>query len=257
MNILLSGALGSMSRVVHQVAEQNGLTVLAGVDKQASHTLPFPVFENFHECPLPDAIIDFSNPLVLPRLLEYAIQNNLPAVIGTTGMSEADYRMIDEAARKIPIFFTFNLSLGVNLLVALAQQATAILGEGYDIEIIEKHHNRKIDAPSGTAVMLANAIAKTTPFTPELVYDRHTIRKSRDPHEIGISSIRGGTIVGDHDVIFSGLDEILTLSHSARSRGVFATGAVRAVQYILGKPAGLYDMTNMLQFSFDPNRSND
>ena len=252
MNILLSGALGSMSRVTHQVAEQNGLVILAGVDKQSSDALPFPVFDDFKDCPDPDAIIDFSHPSVLPRLLEYAIQNHIPTVIGTTGMAEAEYKMIDEAAKKIPVFFTFNLSLGVNLLAALVRQATTILGEGYDIEIIEKHHNRKIDAPSGTAVMLANAIAQSAQFAPEFVYDRHTIRKPRDPREVGISSVRGGTIVGDHDVIFSGLDEIITISHSARSRGVFATGAIRAVQYISDKPPGLYDMTNLFQLSFDP-----
>ncbi|MEG2174605.1 MAG: 4-hydroxy-tetrahydrodipicolinate reductase [Oscillospiraceae bacterium] len=247
IDIILSGALGVMGRVVSECANAQKLSIVAGVDRNDSSALSFPVYSDFSDCPSSDVIIDFSHPSVLPTLLDFAVSRHIPAVIATTGMSERDMEAIEQAAHTTPIFFSFNMSLGVNLLVALAKQATALLGDGFDIEIIEKHHNKKVDAPSGTAVMLANAIAETASFEPQFVYDRHVMRQRRASNEVGIHSVRGGTIVGEHEVIFAGTDEIITLSHSARSKNVFAIGALRAAQFLVGCSDGLYDMNSMLQ----------
>ena len=248
MNIIISGALGAMGRVVAANAPAQGITVVAGVDRFASDELSYPVYESFAKCPVKaDAIIDFSHPSNLPNLLAYVEQTGTPAVIATTGMSDDDIAAIKKTSEKVPLFFTFNMSLGVNLLCELAKHAASILGSGFDIEIIEKHHNRKIDAPSGTAIMLANSIKESLDYDAELVYDRHSVRERRKPTEIGMHAIRGGTIVGEHDVMFCGTDEVITLSHSAGSRAVFATGALKASQFIVGKPAGLYDMKSMIK----------
>lgn len=246
MKIIISGALGAMGRVVAANAKAQEIEVVAGVDRFASDELPYPVYADFAQCPAADAVIDFSNPAALPSLLDYAVHNKIPTVIATTGMGDADIARIRQAAKEIPLFFTFNMSLGVNLLVSLASQAAAVLGDGYDIEIIEKHHNKKIDAPSGTAVMLADAVAGAVSFQPQFVYERHSVRRRRSPEEIGIHSVRGGTIVGEHEVIFAGMDEIITLSHSARSKGIFAVGALKAARFVAGCGAGLYDMKSLL-----------
>lgn len=250
MNVIISGALGAMGRVVANNAAALDILVTAGVDRDASDSFSYPVYAGFENCPATaDAIIDFSHPSTLPRLLAFARQHNIPTVIATTGMSEADIVMINEAAKSIPIFFTFNMSLGVNLLCELAKHAAAILGSGFDIEIIEKHHNKKIDAPSGTAIMMANAVTEALPFTPELTYDRHAVRKRREPSEIGMHAIRGGTIVGEHDIMFCGIDEVITLSHSASSKGVFAVGALKAAAFLANRKApGVYDMKDMIKF---------
>lgn len=249
MTIIISGALGTMGRVVGANASALDITVVAGIDRQTSDTLTYPVYSSFENCPVTaDAIIDFSHPAMLPHLLAFAKKHNIPAVIATTGMSETDLAMIREAANSVPIFFTFNMSLGVNLLCELAKYATAVLGTGFDIEIIEKHHNKKIDAPSGTAIMMANAITEALPYEPELVYDRHAVRKRREPNEIGMHAIRGGTIVGEHEIMFCGMDEVITLSHSASSKGVFAIGALKAAIFMAsGKAPGLYNMKDMIK----------
>ena len=247
MNIIISGALGAMGRVVGNNAAALGISVAAGVDREDCNTLPYPVYAGFESCPVTaDAIIDFSHPSTLPHLLAFSKQHHIPTVIATTGMSDSDIAMISEASKSIPVFFTFNMSLGVNLLCELAKHAAAVLGNGFDIEIIEKHHNKKIDAPSGTAIMMANAITEVLPFKPELVYDRHSERKRREPTEIGMHAIRGGTIVGEHDIMFCGIDEVITLSHSASSKGVFAVGALKAAAFIASdKMPGLYSMKDM------------
>jgi 4-hydroxy-tetrahydrodipicolinate reductase len=246
MNIIISGALGAMGRVVASNALAQGIGVVAGVDRFSSQELPFPVYDRFAQCPAADVIVDFSHPAALPCLLEFAVHNRIPVVVATTGMSEADIASIHRAAQETAVFFTFNMSLGVNLLVSLVKQAAAVLGDGFDIEIIEKHHNKKIDAPSGTAVMLANALAESPIGEPQFVYDRHAVRQRRGANEIGIHSVRGGTFVGEHEVIFAGVDEIVTLSHSARSKGVFAVGALKAARFIAGRGPGLYDMEALL-----------
>ena len=176
----------------------------------------------------------------------YAKTNGTALVLASTGYNEAEIAKIKSASAEIPIFFTANMSIGINLLRELAKKAASILGEQYDIEIIEKHHNQKIDAPSGTALMLADAINESCGNRYSYVYDRHNVRKKRERSEIGIHSVRGGTIVGEHEIIFAGRDEVITLSHSAASKEVFAVGAVNAAAFIVGKPAGLYSMADMI-----------
>ncbi|MGN0521901.1 MAG: 4-hydroxy-tetrahydrodipicolinate reductase, partial [Eubacterium sp.] len=165
---------------------------------------------------------------------------------GTTGFTDEMKKVIEKASEKTGVFFTYNMSIGINLLASLAQKATAILGSDFDIEIVEKHHNQKIDAPSGTALMLADAICEVTPTPMKYEYDRHSKREKRTKNEIGLHAIRGGTIVGEHEIIFAGRDEIITLSHSARSKEVFAVGAVNAAVFMKGKPAGMYDMKELI-----------
>ena len=193
-----------------------------------------------------DVIIDFSNPALLDDLLTYSAAKSMPLVIATTGYTAEQKAKIEAAAEKCPIFFTYNMSMGINLLATLAQKAVNVLGPDFDIEIVEKHHNQKIDAPSGTALMLADAMCKEIDHPMKYEYDRHAKREKRTRDEIGIHAIRGGTIVGEHEIIFAGRDEIITLSHSARSKEIFAVGAVNAAVFMCGKDAGLYDMSQMI-----------
>ena len=195
----------------------------------------------------PDVIIDYSHPSCLNKLLEYCLATGTPVVLATTGYSDDQIAQIKKASEQIPVFFSWNMSLGINLLVQLAKKATAILGNQFDIEIIEKHHNQKIDAPSGTALMIANAINETRENEMKFIYDRHSRRQKREPNEIGLHAVRGGTIVGVHEVIFAGNDETITISHSAASKAVFAEGSVNAAEFIKSKSAGLYDMGNIVE----------
>lgn len=192
-----------------------------------------------------DAIIDFSHPSVTDSMLKYAVATKTPVVLCTTGLSDEQIANAKSAAKEIPLFFSANMSLGVNLMVSLCKKAAEILGDDFDIEIIEKHHNQKIDAPSGTALMLANAINEGGEY--HYIYDRQSVRKKREKREIGIHSVRGGNIVGEHEVIFAGHDEVVSLKHSATSKEVFAVGAVNAAAFLKGKQAGLYDMQDMLK----------
>ena len=180
-------------------------------------------------------------------MLKFAKEKKLPVVVCTTGLSDAQRAEIKTAAEEIPMFFSANMSLGINLLISLAKQAAKILEPTFDVEIIEKHHNRKIDAPSGTALAIADGISEILSSAPEYVYDRHSVRKQREKNEIGLHAIRGGTIVGEHDVLFAGPEEVLTISHSAGSRNVFAQGAVRAAQFMCGKPKGMYSMDDLIK----------
>ena len=245
--ILLCGASGRMGRVIHGLTEQQeSLTIAGGVDAFKSAT-PFPLYSSFEEINTDaDVIVDFSHPDSLDDLLAYATARQLPVVIGTTGYTKAQIEKIHAASEKIPIFFTFNLSLGINLLCSLAKKAAAFLGDDFNVEIIEKHHNQKIDAPSGTALMLANAVNETFGERCVYEYDRHSKRQKRSKNEIGIHSIRGGTIVGEHEVLFAGHDETITLSHSAASKEVFASGALKAAAFLIGKPAGMYTMSDLI-----------
>ena len=250
INILLSGACGKMGNAVTRCCkEDENLKIIAGVDRVEA-LYDYPIFKSFDDVNVkPDVIIDFSNVSVLDSLLKYAIKNNIPVVLATTGYSEIQIAQIKDAANKIPVFFTANMSLGVNLLSSLAKYAAGILGGDFDIEIVEKHHNQKIDAPSGTALMLANAVNEVFDDKYNYEYDRHSKRQKRPKNEIGIHAIRGGTIVGEHDVIFAGHDEVITLSHSAQSKEVFASGSIKAAKFIIGKPCGLYDMGSILNFN--------
>lgn len=245
--ILFSGIAGRMGKATRAAAQgSTEYKIVAGLDVVPTVDT-IPVFQSTDDINVEiDAIIDFSHHSATQKLLEFAVEKNIPVVICTTGHTEEETAMMKAAAEKIPVFFSRNMSVGINLVIELAKRAAAILGEDFDIEIIEKHHNKKLDAPSGTALMIADAIADTVEYDAEYTYERQSRREARRKNEIGISAVRGGTIVGEHDVMFCGADEIVTLSHSAASRDVFARGALRAAAYIVGKPAGMYDMSMLV-----------
>lgn len=247
-NVVISGCCGKMARVVYDIISQRqDINVIAGVDTAGEKYADFEVYPSPAALPCkPDVIIDFSHPSALDGLLEYAKTNGTALVLATTGYSEGEVAKIKSSASEIPIFFTANMSIGINLLRELAKRAAQVLSGQYDIEILEMHHNQKIDAPSGTALMLADAINESCGGKYSYVYDRHSVRKKRDSREIGIHSVRGGTIVGEHEIIFAGRDEVITLSHSAASKEVFAVGAVNAAAFVASKPAGLYSMADMI-----------
>lgn len=249
VQIAISGACGKMGRTLAAcIAERENCQVIAGIDLFADDTMGFPVVKTPAELPqTPQVIIDYSNPAGIDGLLDYALANGVPLVLATTGYSDAQMEQIRAAAAQIPIFFSFNMSLGIQLLIALSKKAAAVLGNQFDIEIIEKHHNQKIDAPSGTALMLANAICEEAEPAKHLVYDRHSVRRKREVSEIGMHSVRGGTIVGEHEVLFAGPDESVSLKHSASSKRVFAEGSVNAAIFMAARRAPrLYDMTDLL-----------
>ncbi len=246
--IILCGCNGKMGHVVAASVENNSdCEIICGVDAFGESNYSFPVYKSFAEIDTKaDVIIDFSNPATLDGLLEYAEGNSVPAVICTTGYSPEEVEKIKAASEKIAVFYSGNMSLGVNLLIELAKQATKVLGNDFDIEIVEKHHNLKVDAPSGTALMIADGISEELDQEPQYVYDRHSYRRKRSKNEIGIHAIRGGTIVGEHDVIFAGHDEVVTISHQSQSKELFATGAVNAAVFLKDKPSGMYNMSQML-----------
>lgn len=246
--IAICGACGKMGRFINDViSERNDCEVCAGIDKFGEAYAEFPVVKEVSQLPSkPDVIIDFSHPSALDALLSYCLTNGVALVIATTGYNDEDVAKIHKASEQIPVFFTFNMTLGINLLANLAKTAAKVLGGQYDIEIIEKHHNQKIDAPSGTAIMLADAINEELGKKYNYVYDRHSVRAKRSKTEIGMHSIRGGTIVGEHEIIFAGRDEVISLKHEAHSKQVFAVGAVNAGVFLCKKPAGLYDMSDLL-----------
>lgn len=244
--IILSGCSGKMGRVVASIIEnRTDCEIVAGIDIHPMDAA-FPVFATASQCPAADVIIDFSHPSCVVPLLDHAKANNIPAVICTTGLGEEELAAVHAAAEEIPVFFSANMSLGVNLMAELCKKAAALLGSDFDVEIIEKHHNQKIDAPSGTALMLADAVASALPYTAHYEYDRHSRRQKREKNEIGIHAVRGGTIVGEHEVIFAGRDEVLTISHSAASKEIFAVGAVNAAVFLAGQPKGLYNMGSLV-----------
>lgn len=247
--IVICGANGKMGKTIYNcVSEREDCKVVGGIDLYTEQYADFPIVDSADKLPeKPDVIIDYSNPASLDGLLSYCLSTGTPVVLATTGYSEEQIAKIKSASQQIPVFFTFNMSLGINLLVQLAKKAATVLGGQFDIEIVEKHHNQKIDAPSGTAIMLANAINETLDNKYHYVYDRHSQRKKREKSEIGMHAIRGGTIVGEHDIIFAGHDEVITLSHSAASKTVFAEGSINAAIYLKDvKTAGLYDMSNLV-----------
>lgn len=248
IRILLCGCNGKMGHMVTACAAQrDDFQIVAGVDIRTEQTADFPVFSAPAACTVPvDVIIDFSHPLSLSGVLDYATAHHIPAVIATTGLSEEQQAAIRTAASVTPVFSSANMSLGVSLLTELAKKAAEVLGTSFDIEIIEKHHNQKIDAPSGTALLLAESVKDGLSYTPRYVFDRQSVREKRDPHDIGISSVRGGTIVGEHEVIFAGHDEYITLSHTALSREIFAVGALNAAAFTVKQPNGYYTMKDLI-----------
>lgn len=246
--ILLNGCNGKMGiAITNAVAERTDSTIVAGVDINTTSNSGYPVYDSFaNVAENADVIIDFSNPVVLNSLLSYAKSNSIPAVICTTGFSAEQVEDIKKASKEIAIFYSGNMSLGINLLIELSKKAATVFGENFDIEIIEKHHNQKVDAPSGTALMIADGISSIKKPEPQYVYDRHAYRKKREKNEIGIHAVRGGTIVGEHEVIFAGHDEVLTITHQAQSKEVFATGSINAAIYLKNKKSGMHQMSDML-----------
>ena len=248
-DIILCGCGGKMGNAVRNaVKEREDCRIVAGVDIATEQAIEFPVYRQISEVSeTADVVIDFSHPSLLSPILEFCrAHNNLPAVLCTTGYNEEQTEEIKKAADTLPIFYSRNMSLGINLLIELAKKAEAVLGNSFDVEILEMHHNQKIDAPSGTALMIADAINGVRAQDMKYMYDRHSQRKKREKNEIGIHAVRGGTIVGEHQVIFAGQHELLTLSHSAQSKELFASGAVNAAVFMNGKATGLYDMSALV-----------
>lgn len=243
----MTGVSGKMGNaIVTAVNKREDCKIIAGIDLQGENK-DFPIFRSFKDVDVKvDVIIDFSNPCLIDDLLEYATTNKIPAVICTTGFSKEQIAQINKASEIIPIFYSGNMSLGINLVIELSKRAAAVLGSEFDIEIIEKHHNQKVDAPSGTALMIADGISSVMEQEPIYVYDRHSVRKKRDQREIGLHAVRGGNIVGEHEVIFAGHDELVTISHSARSKEVFAVGAINAAVFMVGKNPKMYNMGDLL-----------
>ncbi len=249
--IILNGYLGKMGRVImNSVAQRDDCKIVAGVDAfRDSSDFPtsFPVFSKIKDVNMKaDVIIDFSHPSALDGVLRYAVSRKLPVVIATTGLTETQADDIHAASEVIPVFYTANMSIGVNLLCELAKKAATLLYPDFNIEIIEQHHNQKLDAPSGTALMIANEISSVLDENVDYEYDRHLKREKRPQNEIGIHSVRAGTIVGEHEVIFGGKDEILKISHTAMSKEIFATGALNAAAFIKNREPGMYSMKEMI-----------
>lgn len=249
IKIILHGCNGKMGRMVTELCRQEEeVEIVAGIDAFAQSENTYPVFQSIFACGVvADVVIDFSNAGAVERLLNYCVEKQLPCVLCTTGLSEEQQKKVEEASKKVAVLRSANMTVGINLLMKLLKEAVAVLSPaGFDVEIVEKHHNSKVDAPSGTAIALADAMNGEMDNRFEYVYDRSSVRQKRDKKELGISSVRGGTIVGDHDVIFAGTDEVITISHRAYSRSVFAKGAIQAAKFIKNKPAGLYDMSDVI-----------
>ena len=249
LKIINSGCTGKMGQVVQAMcAADPDVTIVAGF---ASHqaNLDYPVYTNpANFTGEADVVIDFSNPKALGHLLPFCVERRIPIVIATTGFNPEQLAQIDEAAKTIPVFRSANMSLGINVLLELVKKAASVLGDSYDIEIVERHHRRKVDAPSGTALMIADAAAQSCGHETEYVFERHSVRHPRDKKEIGISAVRGGTIVGEHEIIFAGHDEIMEIRHTALSREIFAQGALEAAKFMAAvKEPGLYDMSALVK----------
>ena len=246
---IMHGCNGHMGRVITDIIKNTeGIELVAGVDKYTKVPNDYPVFESIDACDVEaDVIIDFSNAAAADELLDYCVEKQVPVVLCTTGLSEEQLEKVEESAKKVAVLKSANMSLGINLLMKLLKEAAVKLaGDGFDVEIVEKHHNQKLDAPSGTALALADSINEAMDDRYEYIYDRSQVRQKRDKKELGISAVRGGTIVGEHEVIFAGTDEVITFKHTAYSRAVFAKGSITAAKYLKGKAAGLYDMSDVL-----------
>lgn len=247
--VIMHGCNGKMGQVISGlIAEDTEIEIAAGVDMRDSGQNPYPVFSTIGECDVEaDVVIDFSNAAAVDGLLDYCAAKKIPCVLCTTGLSGEQLAKVEETAKQTAILKSANMSLGINLLMKLLKEAASVLANsGYDIEIVEKHHNQKVDAPSGTAIALADSINEEMGNAYEYIFDRSQRREKRAKKELGISAVRGGTIVGEHDVIFAGTDEVITFSHTAYSKAIFGKGAVQAAKFLKGKPAGMYDMSDVI-----------
>ena len=248
--IIMHGCNGRMGQFITRLAEkETDMEIVAGVDVSNHIQNEYPVFSSIADCDVEaDVVIDFASAKAVDALLDYCVAKKLSCVLCTTGLSGEQLKKVKEASRETAVLKSANMSMGINLLLKLLREAAPVLAAaGFDIEIVEKHHNQKLDAPSGTAVALADAVNGALDNAYEYVYDRSARREVRPQKEIGISAVRGGTIVGDHDVIFAGTDEVITFSHRAYSREVFAKGALLAAKFLAGKPAGYYDMSDVIE----------
>ncbi len=247
--IIMCGCNGKMGQVISSLVEADAdAEIVAGIDISGEPKNGYPVFKSFADCTVEaDVIIDFSSPKVLADLLAYSVEKQVPAVLCSTGYAQEEIARIEEAATKAALLRSANMSLGVNTLLKLVQTAAQVLAAAdFDIEIVEKHHNQKLDAPSGTALALADAINEALKNEYQYKYDRSQERVKRDKKEIGISAVRGGNIVGEHEVIFAGIDEVIEFKHTAYSKAIFGKGAVSAAKYLKGKSAGLYSMSDVI-----------
>ncbi len=249
VRLIMNGCNGKMGQVISRLAAQDPeVELAAGIDIADDGHNPYPVFSDIFKCDVEaDVLIDFSTASAVDRVLDYCVARSLPCVLCTTGLDEKQLEKVKECSEQIPLLRSANMSMGINLLLKLVREAAGVLAQaGFDVEIVEKHHNQKLDAPSGTALALADAINGELGDSYRYVYDRSGRREKRDSREIGISAVRGGTIVGDHDVIFAGEDEVITFSHRAYSKTVFAQGAIQAGKFLAGKSAGMYDMSHVI-----------
>lgn len=250
IKVIMHGCNGKMGQIISEIINKDDdSTIVAGVDSFTQRENDYPVFDNIMKCHVKaDVIIDFSNASAIDGLLDYCVKNQMPVVLCTTGLEERQLQKIEEASKKVAILKSANMSVGINLLYKLVQEATKMLAKDYDIEIVERHHNQKVDAPSGTALAFGEKINEVLEEDYEYVYDRSIKRQKRGKKEIGFSAVRGGSIVGEHEVIFAGLDEVIELKHTAYSKAIFGKGAVTAAKFLAGKPAGKYDMSNVIKF---------
>ncbi len=247
--IIMNGCNGKMGQVITGICREDPeIEIVAGVDPYDGIKNDYPVFPEIAKCDVSaDVVIDFSNAMVVDELLEYCAGKGIPLVLCTTGLSDLQLDKVAETAEKIAVLKSANMSLGINTLIELLKKAALVFAPaGYDMEIVEKHHNQKLDAPSGTAIALADSMNEALGGGYEYRYERSSVRQKRPKNEIGISSVRGGSIVGEHEVIFAGQDEVIELKHTAYSKAVFAKGAVEAAKFLSGKPAGMYDMADVI-----------
>lgn len=246
---IMHGCNGHMGQVISSIVEADSeIEIVAGIDIVDNKNNGYPVFTDIKACDVEaDVIIDFCAAVAVDALLDYSVEKQIPVVLCTTGLSDAQLARVEEDSKKVAILKSANMSLGINTLIKMLKDAANVFAPaGYDIEIVERHHNQKLDAPSGTAIALADSINEARNNEYEYVYDRSQVRKKRDKKELGISAVRGGTIVGEHEVIFAGIDEVIEFKHTAYSKSVFGKGAVEAAKFLAGKPAGRYDMADVI-----------
>ena len=249
VKIIMHGCNGHMGQVINGIVEKDpDAEIVAGIDIADQGKNSYPVFTDIDTCQVEaDAIIDFSSAKATDKLLEYSAARQIPVVLCSTGLSEEQLAKVEETSKKVAVLKSANMSLGINTLLKLVQDAAKVLATaGFDMEIVEKHHRLKVDAPSGTALALADSINEAMDNKYHYVYDRSQKREKRDDKEIGISAVRGGTIVGEHEVIFAGQDEVIEFKHTAYSKAIFGKGAVEAAKFLAGKPAGRYDMSDVI-----------
>ena len=247
--IIMHGCNGKMGQVITGICkEDSNVEIVAGIDVIDNKDNGYPVFTDIDACDVEaDVIVDFAAAVAVDKLLNYAEAKSIPVVLCTTGLSPEQLNRVSQVSEKVAILKSANMSLGINTIMKLLKDAIAVFGPaGYDVEIVEKHHNLKVDAPSGTALALADAINEASNNQYEYIYDRSQTRNKRDKKELGISAVRGGTIVGEHEVLFAGIDEVIEIKHTAYSKSVFAKGAVEAAKFLAGKPAGMYNMSDVI-----------